>query len=130
MNHQNLLHEFEYSVIAPRKASEMQRRELFLKIDFAASNFYLKGNWQSIIHASDEFDKVIYSLRTGEVEIGMKIFPTGVINLQDSSTDGLILFLRGVIQSENQMSPCTGMLVFTHHDPWQRGNEWSPVLLI
>jgi hypothetical protein len=123
MNHQNLLREFEYSVVAPKRPGEIQRRELFLKIDFASSKFYLKGNWQSIINASDEFDRVIYSLRTGDVEIGMKIFPTGVINLQDTNTDGLILFLKGAIQNENRVSPCTGMLVFTHAHS-QIENEW------
>jgi hypothetical protein len=123
MNNQDLLRQFEYSVIAKSSPSEKGVRALFVTADFNRGKFYMKGNWQAIIHASDEFDKVIFSIRSEVVEIGMEIFPCGVVNLLDHSNDGLIMFLKGAINDEKRVSPCTGMLVFKHaemqgRDPW------------
>src|SRR5207342_1078979 len=124
MNYQDLLQQFEYSVIAKSPLSEKGERALFVTIDFNKGKFYLKGNWQAIIHASDEFDQVIFSIRSEVVEIGMEVFPRGVVNLQDLSNDGLILFLKGAINDENKISPCTGMLVFSHTETQER-DPWS-----
>jgi hypothetical protein len=124
MNNQDLLQQFEYSVISESSASEKGARALFVTVDFNRGKFYMKGNWKSIIHASDEFDKVIFSIRSEVVEIGMEVFPHGMVNLLDHSNDGLILFLKGAINDENRTSPCTGMLVFKHTETQER-DPWS-----
>jgi hypothetical protein len=51
-------------------------------------------------------------LHSKRVEINMNMFPRGTINIEDSTNDGVILFLEGKVADDQQSNTCTGMLVF------------------
>src|ERR1700730_4165330 len=51
-----------------------------------------------------------------QVRIRMDIFPSGLIDLNDTSNNGLMLPLDGTIMDDSNLSECGGMLVLK--------NEW------
>jgi hypothetical protein len=123
MNQKKLLRRFEHSTIAHKTTNSTQTRELYITVDFNESKFYLKANWNSLVHACNDAKMAFLSRREGQIEIGMNIFPRGLVDLEDVSNDGLILFLKGAFNDGAQINSCTGMLVFSHMQQ-KNGNTW------
>ena len=125
MKPQNLLRRFEYSIIQPKSSAyTSSSRVLYLDIDFKSSKCYLKADWLSIIGLCCERNRQMPLAHPGQVEIGMNIFPSGVVNLNDEMNDGLILFVKGAIADGVNTSSCTGMLVFSQSPASQNENSW------
>jgi hypothetical protein len=125
MKPQNLLRRFEYSIIQPKSSAHaFPSRVLYLDIDLKSSKCYLKADWLSIVGLCCERNTQMPLAHPGQVEIGMNIFPSGIVNLNDEMNDGLILFIKGAIADGINTTPCTGMLVFTHSPELHNDNSW------
>jgi hypothetical protein len=140
MKQSNLLANFEYKSYDLAGGTNSQHFKLQaknplplleVKIDFGAGKLALQADWQFMLQHNHHTTQRYLLAYKKRVQIQMDIFSRSVIDLDNSSTNGLMLFLEGNIRDESMRNACTGMLVLKNE--WCNKEEsdlWRLVLYI
>lgn len=110
----------------PKNEKERYTALLQVKMNFKNGDFILKGSWHYIMASSTKANSYWLSYHPGRVVIKADIFP-GEINLDDRTSDGLVLPVSGTIQDESSVNSCSGLILLHRSTTGKEINhsEWT-----
>ena len=118
MKDEQLLRAFEYSIVGPQRSKSgdvVQGRLVEAKVDFQTGKLCLQGNREFFLNTNAETEKVYLGYHQKRMKVNLRMYPRGIINLEDFGNDGNVLFLQGRMNDECQSTLCTGMLILTRN---------------
>ena len=110
---------FEYSIVKPgniqiekNRFPQAQSHMMQIKIDFKSGRFSLYGTCEYLMEKNECGNEQYIDSYKNRINIHMRMYPKGTVNLEDFENDGSVLFLSGTLKDEYQSNRCTGMLIF------------------
>jgi|SRR5688500_1374317 len=121
MQTQNILSNFEYVVVPSismisfvKTAGDPVAEHLplmLVKINFEYGKLVLEGDWRFLVASNRHADPFWFSLHSRRVGIEAKIYPAGVIDLDEYKNDGLVFAVEGIIKDGSSLNSCSGIIV-------------------
>lgn len=137
MKHSILLKRFEYSIPGSDTDNngmdsrdnhpfEMYLPQVKVSIDFEKRSLFLEGNGSLMMTSTRNPDLTIAAFDKERIRVKATIHPGFTVDLSDSTNNGLVFSLEGILDDGKDINSCSGLLVLDNmtkrNEPG--GKEW------